>query len=498
MFKGLYSRLALALLVIFILKGAYVISLFQESYEEAQKETWQTLNLNLADYVIKDIGVLSNGKFNDDMIKEAFSRLMQLAPGTELYILDPQGKVITYAAPEDKIKRKTIDINPIKKLLAKDTLPILGDNPRSEWQKKVFSAAKIENKQKELKGYLYIIIGGDDYDTIVTNLSLNKAWSISLKSFIVALIFLLAATLILFYAMTRPLNRLSREVTLFEKSGFKKLPNFDDSKKQGDNELQRLHQSFQRMGKQMVSQLQHLEEQDKLRREFLAYVSHDLRTPLAGMRAYLETLSDKHNDLSPEKRQEFIDNSLRSNKQLGKMIDELFELARLDHGEIQIQQEDFILSDLLSDLYASLSELANEKGIHLVMECPDMNLSVYADVAYLERILQNLIGNAIFYTPTGGTVTTLITAMQDQSVEISIEDTGQGIPELELPYIFEPYYRAIDGKKVRRDGCGLGLAITQRLLVLHGSTLHVESKVGVGTRFYFLLKPHTIKDSPES
>ena len=488
MFKGLYRRLALVLLLIFLAKGAYLIWEFDQSYETAQKETWQTLNLNLADYVAKDIGVLSaNGEFDDEMIKNAFSRMMKLGPATELYILDPQGNVITYDAPDDKIKRKKIDLTPIKRFLNKETLPILGDDPRSKWQKKVFSAAKTEDKQGKLKGYLYIIIGGEDYDKIVTDLSINKIWDISLKSIIVALSFLLAASLILFYAMTRPLNRLSRDVTLFEQSGFKKLPIISNNKKSNNDELQQLRQSFQRMGEQIINQLEHLEKQDRLRREFLAYVSHDLRTPLAGMRAYLETLSDQHNNLPAEKRQEFIDNTLLNNKRLSNMIDELFELARLDHGEIEIHQECFVLSDLLSDLYAGLSVLANEKGIHLIMDCPDMSLTVYADVSRLERILQNLISNAIYYTPTGGTVTTLISQNDNKTVDISIQDTGKGIPKAELPYVFEPYYRAIDGKKTRQDGSGLGLAITQRLLVLHGSKLYVESEEDTGTRFYFSL-----------
>ena len=491
MFNGPYRRLALGLLLVFIIKGSYLIWTFQQSYETAQQEVSQQLNLRLADFMVKDIGILSeDGTFDQQKLKEAFRRVMLIAPATELYILNPQGKILTYDAPTEKVKRSRIDLAPIKKFLNKEELPILGDDPRTQWKMKVFSVAEIFDKDKQLKGYLYIILGGEDYDTIATNLSTNKVWDLSLQSIISALVFLLVASLILFYAMTRPLNRLSKDVAEFEKSGFTKLVSTETTKKSNKkiNEIQQLRQSFQRMGKQIVSQLKHLKKQDKLRREFLAYVSHDLRTPLAGMRAYLETLSSKHNTITPEERQEFIDNALLNNHRLGDMIDELFELARLDHGEIEIHQESFFLADLLSDLYASLSAIANEKGIHLVMDCPDMSLNVYADVARLERILQNLISNAIYYTPTGGTVTTLISQKQNNTVEISIQDTGKGIPETELAYIFEPYYRALDGKKTRQDGCGLGLAITQRLLALHDSTLHVESKEGVGTRFYFSLR----------
>jgi signal transduction histidine kinase len=490
MFKGLYQRLAVTLLVVFITQGAVLLWVFNKSSEAAQLEAAQKLHLHLAEYVVQNMNVFTNGNFDEDRIKEAFHRIMLLGPVTELYILDPQGKILTYDAPDRKIKISHVDLRPIKQFLKQAELPILGDDPRSTSQQKIFSATSVFDQSKQLKGYLYIIIGGENYDSIVTDLLFTKVWKISLFSIVAGLIFLLLVTLILFYAMTRPLNRLCREVIVFAASDFKKLPPRDSKKvikKQSKNELEMLENQVFLMEQRIVTQLDSIKQQDKLRREFFAYVSHDLRTPLAGMRAYLETLLDDQVILTVQERQKFIENILLNNKRLTDMVDELFELARLEHGEIEIQQENFVLSDLLSDLYASLSQLANETGIHLVMNCPNMGLMVYADVARLERVLQNLISNAIYYTPAGGTVTTLISQKSDQPVDISIQDTGNGIPAEELPYVFEPYYRAIDGKKVRQDGCGLGLAITQRLLALHNSKLQVESLPDQGARFYFSL-----------
>ena len=489
MFKGLYQRLAIILLIVFIIQGVALLWIVDKSFKTTQKETEQKLHLNLAEYVVNELGVFRDDQFNEQMIKDAFHHIMALGPATELYVLDTNGKILTYDAPDAKIKRQYIDLKPIKQFIDKEALPILGDDPRSKWEKKIFSAATVLNQSQQLKGYLYIIIGGEDYDNIVTDLLFSKVWKISLFSVLTGLIFLLIATLLLFYAMTRPLNRLCREVIAFEASDFQKLPNkkhiFNENSK---NELKMLENQVFLMEQRIVTQLDNIKQQDKLRREFFAYVSHDLRTPLAGMRAYLETLLDQQVILTEQEKHKFIENILLNNKRLSDMVDELFELARLEHGEIEIQQENFVLSDLLSDLYASLSPLANEKGIHLVMDCPNMSLMVYADVARLERILQNLISNAIYYTPAGGTVTTLISQKADQPVDISIQDTGNGIPAKELPYVFEPYYRAIDGKKVRQDGCGLGLAITQRLLALHHSELRVESQQGQGARFYFSLE----------
>jgi len=493
MFKGLYQRLAVTLLVVFITQGAVLLWVFNKSSEAAQLEAAQKLHLHLAEYVVQNMNVFTNGHFDEARIKEAFHRIMLLGPVTELYILDPQGKILTYDAPDRKIKLSHVDLYPITQFLKKAELPILGDDPRSQSQQKIFSATSVFDQSKQLKGYLYIIIGGENYDSIVTDLLLTKVWKISLVSIVAGLIFLLIVTLILFYAMTRPLNRLCREVVVFAASNFEKLPPRNPKNirnKKSNDELTMLENQVFLMEQRIVTQLENIKQQDKLRREFFAYVSHDLRTPLAGMRAYLETLLDTQVILTAQERQKFVENILLNNKRLSDMVDELFELARLEHGEIEIQQENFVLSDLLSDLYASLSSLANEKGIHLVMDCPNMSLMVYADIARLERVLQNLISNAIYYTPAGGTVTTLISQKADQPVDISIQDTGNGIPADELPYVFEPYYRAIDGKKVRQEGCGLGLAITQRLLALHQSELKVESQPNQGARFYFSLEAY--------
>lgn len=502
-YQGLYQRLAITLLAVCIIQGVLLLWFFDHSSKIQHQETAQNLHQHLAEYVVKDMSLFIQGHFDEATIKDAFRRIMLIDPLTELYVLNTDGKILTYDAPAEKIKRNQVDLAPIKQFLHEKAFPILGDDPRSLKQTKIFSSAKITDRNKQLKGYLYIIIGGEDYDSIVDELFFNKLLKVSVFSILAGFIFLLSASLILFYTLTRPINRLCREVRRFEASDFKKIsshykPSMSTKrllKIKSNNELKILEQQVFSMEQRIVTQLQEMKQQDKLRREFFAYVSHDLRTPLAGMQAYLETLLDENVKLSNQDRQQFIQNVLLNNKRLTDMVNELFELARLEHGEINIDPEEFVLSDLLSDLYASLSALANDKGIHLIMDCPNMGLEVYADVGRLERILQNLISNAIYYTPTGGTVNTLITELDKGRVEISIQDTGNGIPEEELPYVFEPYFRAIDGKKVRQDGCGLGLAITQRLLALHQSELQVESQVGEGARFYFCLRTHGVSAS---
>jgi signal transduction histidine kinase len=493
MFKSLYSRLALVLLGVFLVMGILLFWLFEHASMSTQNETSQRLHLELAEHIVKDLGITSKGHFDAEMIKDAFHQMMILGPTIELYVLDKEGKLITYDAPEEKIKLKQVDLKPIIAFVErKRELPILGDDPRSTSKQKIFSAARVvtksDNKQNESTvGYLYIIIGGENYDSVATALRLSQAWKISLIGIASALLFLLLASLLLFYALTRPLRRLTKEVTTFEESDFKELSDdIDDDLLENQGELNQLKASFHQMEKRIAMQLERLNNQDNIRREFLAYVSHDLRTPLAGMKAYLETLELKP-EMALTERQDFLHKAITNGDRLEGMINELFELTRLESKQVELKKDEFSIGDLLSDIYSSLEKKAQDKKVNLTIECEEPQIQVYADIAKIERVIQNLVENAIRYSDEGETVILRAKKEKDNTIQLVIKDTGSGIATEHLPYIFEPYYRASDEYKLKHKGAGLGLAISQRLLALHDVTLNVKSNVNKGTTFYFNL-----------
>lgn len=488
MFKSLYSRLALVLLSVFLVMGILLFWVFEHASMSTQNETSQRLHLELAEHIVKDLGITSKGHFDTEMIKDAFHQMMILGPTIELYVLDKEGRLITYDAPEEKIKLRQVDLKPIIAFVERKLdLPILGDDPRSTSKQKIFSAARVlaKNEDETIVGYLYIIIGGENYDSVATALRLSRAWKISLIGIASALLFLLLASLLLFYALTRPLRRLTKEVTTFEQSDFKELPgNMDDDLAVNQGELNQLKASFHQMEKRIAMQLERLNNQDKIRREFLAYVSHDLRTPLAGMKAYLETLELKPDMPLPE-RQDFLQKAIINGDRLEGMINELFELTRLESKQIELNKDEFSIGDLLSDIYSSLEKKAKDKNINLTIECDEPQAQVLADIAKIERVIQNLVENAIRYSDEGETVILSATKKNDNTLQLVIKDTGSGIAAEHLPYIFEPYYRAPDEYKLKHKGAGLGLAISQRLLALHGVSLNVKSTINKGTTFSF-------------
>ena len=245
---------------------------------------------------------------------------------------------------------------------------------------------------------------------------------------------------------------------------------------------------FIKWKKRIVALLERLNKQDDLRREFLAYLSHDLRTPLAGMKAYIETVELKEDSMPLAERQDFLKKALINGDRLEGMINELFELTRLDSNQVGLNNDEFAIGDLLSDISVSLENKANSEGISLSIKCENPEAQVYGDIAKIERVIQNLVENAVRYSEQGTEIILHTSENKPGELLVKIIDSGAGIAAEHLPHIFEPYYSATDKQALKHKGAGLGLAICQRLLALQGVQLMVESKLGEGTVFSFSLK----------
>jgi signal transduction histidine kinase len=255
--------------------------------------------------------------------------------------------------------------------------------------------------------------------------------------------------------------------------------------KHGD-EIDRIGLTFRDMANRMVTQLQKLKQTDGLRRELVANVSHDLKTPLASLQGYVDTLLLKDDTLSPEERRNYLGVASRSCERLGKLVVDLIELAKLDAHEVTPQCESFSPAELVQDVAQKFQLKAEQRRIQLQVELPERVPYVCADIGLIERVLDNLISNALSHTDPGGSVFLALKPGGD-AVSVEVADTGRGIPEPELPHIFERFYRANTGSWEEGGHAGLGLAITKSILDLHGCRMSVASKLGTGTRFAFAL-----------
>ena len=218
----------------------------------------------------------------------------------------------------------------------------------------------------------------------------------------------------------------------------------------------------------------------------VANISHDLRSPLSSIRGNLETLLLKDGQLEPGERRGFLEAALRNIDGFQKLVEELFELARLESGQARPRLESFHPGELAQDVVLKLRPQAEAAGVRLAVELPAELPLVRGELGLIERLLTNLIENALRFTPAGGSVRVSLAA-EGGGTRVSVADTGSGIAPEDLPHVFERFYRADRSRDRSTGGAGLGLAIARQIAELHGSRLEVESSPGRGSRFHFLL-----------
>jgi signal transduction histidine kinase len=255
----------------------------------------------------------------------------------------------------------------------------------------------------------------------------------------------------------------------------------------GQDEVAALSSTFNQMAEQLQMADQRQRELENLRRDLVAWASHDLQTPLTSMRAVLEALSDGIVE-EPETVKRYLATAQRDVMSLSALIDDLFQMSQLDAGGFPLQRLPASLSDLVSDTLESFSQLAKRQEITLEGQVDSDVDPVLMDTQAIGRVLNNLLSNALRHTPARGRVS-LWVRRTPQGVEVTVSDTGEGIRAQDLPHIFDRFYRG-DTARSRSHGTGgsgLGLAIARGIVQAHGGEIRVESQPGKGTQFTFSL-----------
>ncbi|MDD5077586.1 MAG: ATP-binding protein [Candidatus Omnitrophica bacterium] len=225
---------------------------------------------------------------------------------------------------------------------------------------------------------------------------------------------------------------------------------------------------------------------ETMRRDFVANVSHELKTPLTSIKGFVETLlegaiEDKENSI------DFLKIIKNHTDRLNALINDLLDLSHIESKEVTLNNEKFSLSGLAFEVTAGFKSQAKKKGLKIISELPE-GLEVLADKGKIEQVFANLISNAIKYNKENGSVRIYSEQMQDR-VKIVIEDSGSGIPAKDLPRIFERFYRVDKARSRELGGTGLGLSIVKHIVELHSGTVGVESTEGLGSKFFFTLPP---------
>lgn len=333
------------------------------------------------------------------------------------------------------------------------------------------------------------MLAGDEYRRLADDVWQGHVFRLGMWAGGGALLLTLIVGLGLFFAITRRLNALTRTVIAFDDADLSGSLSFDRSIRHSRDEIGQLAAAFTRMAERIAVQMRHIKSQDEQRREMIANVSHDLRTPLTSMQGYLETLLRKSDQLGADEQQHYLQVAVRQSRRVSHLAQELFELAKLECKEVRPAAECFPLPELIQDVVQKFELCAAGKQIKIAVELRQEIPLVYADIAMIERVLSNLIDNALHHTPAGGEVRISLDKGRPGDVIVRVADTGCGIAEEHLPSLFDRQspLRRTPG----RTRGGLGLLITKRMLQLHGSTIEVLSGQGRGARFSFKL-PTTV------
>jgi len=463
------------------------------TFELRQVEIDQRLNRGLAASMAAEIEMLFADRGPDAEIGEAIHYMMVLNPSVEIYLLDKTGTILGFfASPGAPVELDRVDTEPISRFVAGTArLPIYGDDPRRPGGRRHFSAAPVSLASGE-EGYLYVVLRGTGYDEAAMMLQRDYLWLALRNSLFIAFPVVALIGLVLFISATRRLQRLTTTVEAFGAGELDRR----SAIRSGD-EIGELSARFNAMADTIVGQMREQKELDESRRELMANISHDLRNPLATIQGYIETLSQEDRSLGEEQRRRYFEILGASTNVLRRLVDDIFEISKLESPGLAPEMENFSLAELTHDVALQLTSRAEAAGILLSAEQPsDLHL-VHGSVGMMERALVNVMDNAIRHTPAGGRIAVTLeattcgdanmTAGRDDNPAslVHVSDTGSGISPEDLPHIFERFFIGDASRTGANRGSGLGLAICKRIVELHGGTIFATSATGAGTTVSF-------------
>ena len=479
----LTQRLAIVFAVLLLVCSGTSAWLQLRSNRMHELEVVQALSRDVAESIARDAQLTDANGLMPNAVRNLFNQLMMVNPSVEVYLLEPDGRIAGHAAPEGRLRRDRVDLEPVHRFIDGQMLPILGDDPRSRDGRKVFSAAPLSVNGRQV-GFIYVVLLGEAHDLLAARGSADAVLKTALLSIGMVGLLCLAAGLVAFTLITRPLRRLTESVRQFDMHGAppempERSPDVADHSR---DEIAVLDAAYRQMVLRISEQWEALTRQDQERRELIANISHDLRTPLSSLHGYLETMLLKDASLEPAERRRYLGIALDQSRRVGALSQSLFELARLEYGFVQPELESFSLVDLVQDVFQKFELAAESRHIALQADLAPQLPAVRADLGMIERVLSNLLDNALRYTPEGGVIRIAIRAV-GQELEVTISDSGPGIPpELREGLFRRPF--TVGG--ARRDG-GLGLRIVHQMLELHGVSIHLVESGGQGTTFRFSL-----------
>lgn len=480
-FSSLYWKISATFLAILIVLSGIYIYIIVFSAEMYFQEANQRLSIPIAQRLVRFYEPVVDHQLDTNRLEEIYSIQKIVNPSIEVYAVDTMGNILSHCPSNKGVCRTKIDIDPIKQfVMEKKPSFLMGDDPKYEMGEKTFSAAELRDGEIVI-GYLYVVLGSEAYDSNIKMLAGSYILNIGTRSITITLIAAAIIGLIALLFITKNLRTIVTTVRDFQHGNHQAR-----IQPTSTGELNELATSFNDMADTIVRNLEEIKTMDHLRRELVANVSHDLRTPLATIHGYIETLLIKSSSLNNDDREKYLRTVLSSTDRLRNLVEELFELSKLEAKQTKPNPEAFSISELVQDIGQKYLIIAEKKGIELRCVVPRNLPLIIADIALIDRVIQNLVDNALKFTPPNGIVRIEL-LQQPNTIGVTVSDTGSGIAQEDIPNIFDRYNKGSQKNMFQNDGAGLGLAIVKKILEVHDLSIEVSSKENVGTSFSFKL-----------
>ena len=244
---------------------------------------------------------------------------------------------------------------------------------------------------------------------------------------------------------------------------------------------------MEQWAEQRSAEIELLKTNEAYRKEFLQNLAHEFKTPIFAIQGYVDTLLNGAID-NPEVRVRFLENAAKNVDRMVNLVEDLDEISKLESGQQPLYKEYFVIQDMIRETYETLSIKTSSRNIKCsIKKGCESPITVFADKEKIRQVIINLLSNAVKYGRNDGSIVASIYKTDGQHVLIELSDDGIGISEEHLPRIFERFYRTDRGRSRDVGGTGLGLAICKHIIEAHGQTMHVRSKLDVGTTIGFTL-----------
>ncbi len=489
--RSLFGQLVLAQIIYGGLLALGFMVVLGLTHARYHLEATQRLSLGWADKILRrhpQEFSSSELRSDDAPLRDLLLRLGQSSLSVDFHVIDDTGKILLSSLPAARLRRTSVDIGAVESLIRNPRdLPVTVEDPAEPGVSRIFSAARL-GQGAGAKGYLIVLLRGQDAGAFLSHqgsrVLLESAVMMSGVSMLA-----FAAALALLVSILRPIRKLSGALEAFRRdSGIAweseqgKKPELEGS------DLERLSLHFNEMARRIVELLQRLNATDRKMRDMFANISHDLRTPLTVIQVCLETARSKGESLPAARCIALIDAALAQSRSLGRLIETVFELSKLQSPDYRPRLEPFSIAELVQDVTMKFSPKAAKCGVTIRIDGGDRHIQVIADVLLVERVFDNLIENALCHA-VGASEITIRLMERAADLEVTVCDNGCSIPASAWNRILaEQAGKAPSYPEASEKRSGLGLRIVGRILELHDTRLELVTTAGNGTSFRFALR----------